>query len=415
MKIILFISTILFSTVVFSQENKKVLFLGNSYTGVNNLPQMVFDLAASAGDNLTFDSNTPGGTTLNDHSTNPVSLQKIQAGDWDFVVLQEQSQIPSFPLGQVQADCFPYAAILDSLIRESNSCTETMFYMTWGRENGDASNCAGWPPVCTYEGMDDLLRQRYDQMAVDNHGVLSPVGALWRYIRQNNPGIQLYASDESHPVVAGSYAAACSFYSTIFRKDPTLISDDYGLPAAEALAIRNAAKAVVFDSLLTWHIGEYDPVSSFNTTSSFLVASFTNTSTNACSYLWDFGDGNTSTQLNPSHIFSPNITYTITLTAECCGFSDTATGTVNIFVGLEENVKAFSLEFSPNPAKDFVNIQIVNADEIYLINMKGQKVEVPIVKDDKTYTIDVSKIQAGSYFVKVIKEGNIYSGKFLKE
>jgi subtilase family serine protease len=56
------------------------------------------------------------------------------------------------------------------------------------------------------------------------------------------------------------------------------------------------------------------PVSSFTYTISNLSVVFVNTSTNATSYLWDFGDSQTSTLVNPDHTFSPG-SYTITLTA----------------------------------------------------------------------------------------------------
>ena len=116
---------------------KRALFLGNSYTGVNNLPQMVADVTTSTGDTLLFDSNTPGGYTLQGHSTNATSLAKIALSDWDYVVLQEQSQFPSFPISQVETDIFPYAHFLDSIINAENPCVETVFYMTWGRKNGE--------------------------------------------------------------------------------------------------------------------------------------------------------------------------------------------------------------------------------------------------------------------------------------
>ena len=53
---------------VFSQQNKEVLFLGNSYTYVNDLPNMVKQIALSFGDSLNYDQNTPGGATLQMHS-----------------------------------------------------------------------------------------------------------------------------------------------------------------------------------------------------------------------------------------------------------------------------------------------------------------------------------------------------------
>lgn len=70
---------------------KRVLFLGNSYTQVNNLPQILFDMAKSTNDSLIVDSYTPGGYRLMNHSTDLSALTKIAAGNWDFVVLQEKS------------------------------------------------------------------------------------------------------------------------------------------------------------------------------------------------------------------------------------------------------------------------------------------------------------------------------------
>jgi hypothetical protein len=165
-----------------SISNKNILFIGNSYTYVNDLPLMIANVSLSTNDTISYNSSTPGGYTFNNHTQDTASISKIKQGNWDFVVLQEQSQLPSFPIGQVSVESFPYAKILDSIINTYNSCAETVFYMTWGRKNGDASNCASWPPVCTYQGMDSLLRDRYTQMAFDNKTILSPVGALWHYL-----------------------------------------------------------------------------------------------------------------------------------------------------------------------------------------------------------------------------------------
>jgi hypothetical protein len=68
----------------------------------------------------------------------------------------------------------------------------------------------------------------------------------------------LYQADESHPSVFGTYAGACAFYASIFRKDPALCTFNSVLSSTDADNIKNAASAVVFDSLLEWHIGEYD-------------------------------------------------------------------------------------------------------------------------------------------------------------
>lgn len=418
MKKFVVVAMMLLSISSFGQDTLRVLFLGNSYMGVNNLPQLVADLAYSAGDTVIFESNTPGGYTLEGHSTNAVSLQKIAQGNWDYVILQEQSQKPSFPLAQVQTETFPFAVKLDSLITAANPCTETMFYTTWGRENGDSGNCPFWPPVCTYEGMDDLLRQRYDQMAVDNEGVVSPVGPLWRHIRTNDPGLQLYASDGSHPSLAGSYAAACSFYSTLFRKDPTLITSDAGLGGGPAISIRNFAKAVVFDSLATWHIGEYDPVADFPAI--FQVnnntVQFTNQSTNGVNYTWDFGDGNSSTDTDPIHTYVNYGFFTVQLITEKCGIFDTITQQVELAIsGLEENESLQTIQVSPNPTKENVYLQIENLNSLKVFNSIGKEVEVTFLKKGNGFEIDLSSLSNGIYLLKIESEGKFYQARVVKE
>jgi hypothetical protein len=61
----LYISIVLISLPLsLISQTKSALFIGNSYTGVNNLPTMTKDLALSLEDTLVIDSNTPGGTTL---------------------------------------------------------------------------------------------------------------------------------------------------------------------------------------------------------------------------------------------------------------------------------------------------------------------------------------------------------------
>lgn len=237
-------------------EGYRVLFIGNSYTDVNNLPQLIASMAEAGGDTLVFSANLPGGSTFSNH-LNPntsVTPSLIQQGGWDYVVLQGQSQEPSFPDGQFYAETYPYAQQLCDMIRQYNPEAKIVFYMTWGRMNGDQSNCPYFPPLCTYEGMDSLLYLRYMTMAEDFGAEVSPVGALWHYLRDHNPEIELYVSDESHPSLAGSYAAACSFYSVLFRKNPIELAYNPGIDDEQAEHIRIAASKVVYDSLAKWFV-----------------------------------------------------------------------------------------------------------------------------------------------------------------
>ena len=207
-KQLFFLTTLLLATTLaHAQTVKKVLFVGNSYTEVNNLPNMVSDIANSLGDRLVYESNTPGGCTFSQHCQNR-SMELIRRGGWDAVVLQEQSQYPAFPDEQVQREVFPYAQQLVEAVYAASPCAEPMFYMTWGRKYGDEHNGRIFPPIGSYEGMDSLLALRYRMMADQNDASLCPVGRVWHYLRDNHPEIELYQPDNSHPSVSGTYAAA---------------------------------------------------------------------------------------------------------------------------------------------------------------------------------------------------------------
>ncbi len=67
----------------------------------------------------------------------------------------------------------------------------------------------------------------------------------------------------------------------------------------------------------------------------FLEYTFTNTSKDGVSYLWDFGDGNTSTEESPTHVYATPDTYTVVL--EVTGTSG-LTGTLEKGVDIQAPV-----------------------------------------------------------------------------
>ena len=221
------------------------------------------------------------------HASNATSLSKIASQEWDYVVLQSQSQEPSFPPSQVANDVYPYAQQLTDSIRRNTSCGTPLFFMTWGRKNGDASNCAAYPPICTYEGMQQRLRESYMEMAFTNQGRVSPVGVAWKRVREEYPEIDLYTPDESHPSYAGSYLAASVFYCSIFQKSCESSDFTGSLDSTTAGRLRTIASETVLDSLGLWGFLEAEVVLD----STFLnYAYLTSIFSNADSISWDFGD-----------------------------------------------------------------------------------------------------------------------------
>lgn len=332
----------LVSTFGQAQDSLSVLFIGNSYTASNNLPAMINSVANSFGDQISWIAQSPGGATLANHAANNTTYTNISANSWDYVVLQAQSQEPSFPDNQVDTQTIPYAIQIADSVYANRFCSEVMMFMTWGRKDGDPQ----WAPISTFEGMNGRLRSAYMRMADSVQGSVSPVGSAWAWVRANYPslGDSLYVGDGSHPSVAGSYLIACTFYASLFRENPIGSSYTAGLSNTTIGILQQAAALTVLDSLDQWNLR---PLSE-HTQAAFThilngnTVDFTNESTKAQFYAWDFGDGATSTDENPSHTYSISGTYTVSLIASSECDSDTSFISLTMSVNgiLEEGSEA---------------------------------------------------------------------------
>ena len=218
------ISLLLGITILNAQTTtKKVLFLGNSYTAYNNLPAIVSTIASANGDSIIYEAISPGGQYLQAHANDQQVLTAFQQGNWDYIVAQEQSQIPVIPHFR-ESLMYPGAAQLESL-RDLHSPGATLIYfMTWGRQNGGQQCNSGY---CSHAFTDfydfqDTLTWAYQQTAIQTNCGIAPVGEMWRELmlqyQPSMPTLMLFSTDGSHPSEQGSYVAALTIYSTIFNK-----------------------------------------------------------------------------------------------------------------------------------------------------------------------------------------------------
>ncbi len=386
---------------------KKVLFIGNSYTYVNDLPKLLKDIGTSYGDSIYTDQNTPGGHQLIQHATNATTLAKIKQDQWDYVVIQEQSQKPSFNPTQVANDVYPYAKLLCDSIKSNWSCSEPVFYMTWGRENGDASNCASYPPICTYAGMQQRLRESYMAMSAANSATTSPVGVAWKTMRDSFPSVGLYSGDGSHPNIYGSYLAACVFYSTLHQKSTIgCTSIPAGISATDAANIQRISTNTVLDSLSLWRVNANHPIANFNYSGGGTIT-FANTSTLGQTYEWDFGDAGNSTQENPSHTYASNNTYQVKLivySQDSC-FSDTITQSVSVIANSINTLNSSSnTTIYPNPTNGLVEIiSDLNYNNISVIEISGKE----IIRFGNEKKLDLTFLPKGMYLLNLMNNKEI--------
>ncbi len=323
-------------SIVFSQNLlRRVLFLGNSYTYVNNLPLLTAALARSSGDSLFFDSNAPGGYTLGwqpfAHVTDPVTLAKINENNWDFTVLQEQSQIPA--ISRLRDSCmYPASTILHDSVKSVHPCCRVLFFLTWGRRLGgiqcfEPNYCS--PDFTGFNHMQDSLTIAYKGIADSLSNWIAPVGEAWRFVI-NHSGMVLHDADNSHPNLNGSYLSACVFYNVIFGKPSAGNGFTAGLAPDSALLLQQAADSITFGYSSHWNLNNDRPHAGFSLTTSGDTVFTHNMSTGASDWLWDFGDGQTSQQNEPYHIYPVSGTWTIGLRACNNCFCDSAQSNVTI-------------------------------------------------------------------------------------
>lgn len=406
--ILVFVALIAVHSAV-AQDTLSVLFLGNSYTSYNNLPQLVQNLSSSAGKTLIIDSNMPGGMTVSGHLNDPTTLSKISQGNWDYVVIQEQSQIPSIDYYRYN-DMYPAMSDLKTLVEQFNPCARLITYMTWGRRFGgqqcDPTNTYCSPVFVDFNHMQDSLTSAYTEISDLLSIQCAPVGVTWRNIL-NDTTLLLHSNDNSHPNLDGSYVAALTIFNSIWKQPVSGLTFNAGLTPALALYYQQMSDFTVFNSSADWNLSINDPIADFTysvlgTTVTFINTSYSNLNSNLA-YYWEFGDGNTSSLQNPSHTYASSGVYTVNLIVSDCIFTDTVSYTVLIgLTGMAENAGAVILVY-PNPFRDEIRLSIGSLDpgSVYIVtDLAGKIIDRGSLVSHDTL-LNLTKLPAGCYILKV--------------
>ena len=181
-----------------------VLFIGNSLTYTNSLPQTLVELAAASGDTIRASQVALPNFAIIDHAlgmSNAVPVIKSQP--WDFVVLQQGPTTT-----QVNRDTLIIAAkILDPHVKASG---------------GRIAQLMAWPSI-QQPGLFDAVRRSAMLAAESVDGVFIPAGQAWAEAMTEDPEVLLYGPDGYHPGPLGTYLAALVTYERITGKDARLL------------------------------------------------------------------------------------------------------------------------------------------------------------------------------------------------
>jgi hypothetical protein len=212
---------LMLTSAAFASDPQRVLFIGNSYTGVNKLPEVFLEVVKSSGRPApVVKSSTPGGRTLKQHLAIAGSMKLVDEGNWDVVVLQGQSQEPAIAEADeaVRKEFLESAAELCRRVRAKSPKAKICFYETWARHPDYWKAAKKGPDVgANPKEMQARLRKWYGVVAKDNAAMFVPCGDAWELNYASAAPVRLHTSDHSHPEFVGTYLNALIFFGKIYE------------------------------------------------------------------------------------------------------------------------------------------------------------------------------------------------------
>jgi hypothetical protein len=213
-----------------TRPGRRILFIGNQFTFLYNMPLIVEAMGDSADlSRLSVDMVAYPDFNLRDHQLNGAALGTINSGGWEVVVLQQGPSATDAAREQLRES----TTGLSSLIKGKGA--RPALYMTW-----PASNAQGdFPRVI----------ESYTLAARDVDALLFPVGAAWQAAMRRDSSIPLYLSDGISPTAYGSYLAAAVMFAKLYDRSPVGLpgrlllrnGDVITIPAAQAAVLLAAA------------------------------------------------------------------------------------------------------------------------------------------------------------------------------
>lgn len=225
-----------FPTVELPDAELRVLFVGNSLTYFNELPQMVQTIAEATGHSLAVAEVAFPNFSLEDHWNTGVA-SAIQGASADVVVMQQGPS--SLPDNQTYLRV--WTDTLSRAIRDAGG--RPALFMVW--------------PSHDRLGFMSDVRESYSRAAEAVDGIFIPAGQSWVRAWEKDETLTLYDFDNFHPSALGSAVAALTIFSVLFEEPvgvlpATLRPTTSGLPVIELGEDGPVVYAAVDETVAEW-------------------------------------------------------------------------------------------------------------------------------------------------------------------
>jgi hypothetical protein len=291
------------------QDEISVLFIGNSLTFSNDMPKMLQNISVANGKKIIVDTVVKRGMSIKYHSSQQKTFNRIKSRKWSYVVIQGFSTEFAQPKGIVDSTTIPYLRIIVDSIRFYNKCSKIILYETWGYKLGKTEI----PNAVDYSQMQDLIKQQTVRAAdIFSIGVC-PVGEAWKKVQKSDQNMELYTADNYHPTKTGSYIAACTFYTTLFAESAYGNKSTININPANRKTIETISATVLIGNRTKWSLTfpVKFPMTGFDLILQNNELKLVDKSLHSKSVDWYFGDGVSSKDNSPKHVYKKKGTYTI--------------------------------------------------------------------------------------------------------
>lgn len=163
------------------------------------------------------------------------------------------------------------------------------------------------------------------------------------------------------------------------------------------------------------------PDAGFSHTPNGLTLDFMDTSTTSSlilSWLWDFGDGNTSSMQDPSHTYSLPGVYTVCLIVNDSCTSDTSCSSITVVDNANvEDHPLSSINLYPNPVQEVLSLDQLDPMTEYVIeivNIWGQVIDTRRITGQVNWQLNTDTYTSGSYTIRIFAADRVVSKRFIK-
>ncbi len=228
----------------------RILFIGNSFTFGGPVPTIVDILANDAGwPDPHVRYSAFGGESLEGHRDRSATLDLVDEGSWDVVVLQEYSTRPTDGRGdptQFKED----ATWFHDRVKSSSPDARIILFETWAREAShsyypgsydDPADMQAQLRSHYFDAAENWIPDHAEELVVPDVGV-APVGDVWEQHLLEDEALRLHYSDDWHAGTNGRYLNGLVIYATIYQRAVTGLTP-WELTAPDAARLQETTDA----------------------------------------------------------------------------------------------------------------------------------------------------------------------------